>query len=237
MWTDLKPLDLTKLRTYPFPENKYFKEGFPKTQVVLHHTVSGPNIDGDVESWIKNKNRVATAIIVARDGTPYQLFSSRYWAYHLGSGDHDQDRRSIGIEIDNWGWLTLGTGNPKVFQHEHPKYRYFPWHMKVTDPNKYYTYYGNSVNVPVQYYPNMFRGYKYYEKYTNEQIQTVGELLLLWKTKYGIPLTYHDKMWELNQDAMNGEPGVWTHDSFRKDKTDCHPQPELIEMLQIIQNL
>ena len=83
MWTDLKPIDLTKVKVYPFPENKYFKEEFNKTQVILHHTVSGPGIDGDVNTWINSKDRVATAIIIARDGTPYNLFPSKYWAYHL----------------------------------------------------------------------------------------------------------------------------------------------------------
>lgn len=240
MWTDLKPLNLDKIKKYPFPENKYFKEVFPKTQVVLHHTVSGPNIDGDVDTWLKNKYRVATAIIVARDGTPYQLFSSRYWAYHLGAGDHNQDRRSIGIEIDNWGGLTPGTGKPQIFNVEKPKY-YIPWKLKTTDPQKYYTYYGNAVDVPMQYYPNGFRGYNYFEKYTNEQIQTVGELLLLWRNKYGIPLK-HDVCKKDIFDycecaAFNGSPGIWTHCSFRKDKSDAHPQPELLEMLQAIQNL
>ena len=232
MWTNLKPIDLTKIKVYPFPENKYFKEEQVKTQVVLHHTVSGPNIDGDVSSWLDNKDKVATAIIIARDGTPYQLFSSKYWAYHLGAGDHNQDRRSIGIEIDNWGWLTPGTGALKMFRHKNKYLRNF----KITNPIKYYTYYGNEVNVPMQFYPLGFKGYQWYEKYTDAQIQTVGELLLLWKTKYNIPLKYNDSMWDISSSAMTGTPGIWTHDSFRKDKTDCHPQPELIEMLKAIQN-
>ena len=235
MWTDLKPIDLTKIKMYPFPEDRYFKEEQKKTQVVLHHTVSGPSVDGDINTWLGEKYRVATALIIDRDGTPYQLFSSKYWAYHLGAGDHNQDRRSIGVEIDNWGGLTIGTGNPKIFRHD--SQRMIPWHLKVTDQSKYYTYYGNAVNVPVQYYPEGFRGYKYFEKYTDAQIQTVGELLLFWKKMYGIPLTFHGDMWELNQKAMSGEPGIWTHDSFRQDKSDTHPQPELIEMLQAIEKI
>jgi hypothetical protein len=235
MWTDLKPIDLTKIKVYPFPENKYFKEEFHKTQVVLHHTVSGPGIEGDVKTWIEGKDRVATAIIIARDGTPYQLFSSKYWAYHLAAGDHNQDRRSIGIEIDNWGGLTLGTGISKIYRSE--KKKLFPWNLKTLSPNKYYTVYGNAVDVPIQYYPNGFRGFQYFEKYTNEQIQTVGELLLFWKQKYGISLQYNDDMWNISENAKIGMPGVWTHVSFRQDKSDCHSQRELIDMLQTIQKL
>ena len=36
----------------------------------------------------------------------------------------------------------------------------------------------------------------------------------------------------ISKNAMNGVPGVWTHTSYRNDKSDCHPQKELIEMLK-----
>jgi len=43
---------------------------------------------------------------------------------------------------------------------------------------------------------------------------------------------YNGNMWDVNEDALNGEPGVWTHVSYRSDKSDCHPQPELIDVLK-----
>jgi hypothetical protein len=227
MWTDLKPIDLTKIPIYPYPEDKYFKEEWTKTQIVLHHTVSGPNIEGDVSTWIDGKYNIGTCIIVDRDGVPWQLFSSRYWAYHLGSGDHEQDRRSIGIEIDNWGWLIPGDGTVK----------HIGTHVVHTIKGKYYNSYGYPVNVDLQEYSGGFRGYNFYEKYTMAQIQTVGELLLYWRNKYDIPLTYNSDMWDVSQRALNGEPGVWTHISFRGDKSDCHPQTDLVEMLQAVQNI
>jgi len=235
MWDDLKPLNLSKIEPYPFPENKYFQEQFKKEQILLHHTVSGPNLSGDVNTWINNKYRVGTCIIIARDGTPYQLFSSRYWAYHIGAGDHNQDKRSIGIEIDNWGGLKPG-GGLKSFR---PYNRYFNnWrYPRFTSSQKYYTIYGNSVNVPVQYYQNGYRGFNYFEKYTNAQIQTVGELLLFWRDRYDIPLNYNEHMWLVSATAKQGNPGVWSHTSFRSDKSDVHPQPELIDMLKTIQTL
>ena len=39
-------------------------------------------------------------------------------------------------------------------------------------------------------------------------------------------------MWDISDKALAGEAGVWTHVSFRTDKSDCHPQPELIQMLK-----
>ena len=48
---------------------------------------------------------------------------------------------------------------------------------------------------------------------------------------YNIPKTYNADMWEYSRMAMKGNPGIYTHVSFRKDKSDCFPQFELIEKL------
>jgi len=39
------------------------------------------------------------------DGTIYQYFDEKHWCYHTGSGLADA-KRSIGIEVVNWGHLT-----------------------------------------------------------------------------------------------------------------------------------
>ena len=207
-WSSLKPIDLTKINFVSYPENKYFRQVYQKTQVVLHHTVSGPGIRGDLATWLNNPHRVATCIIIDRDGTPNQMFSSKYWGYHTGKGK-GIDRHSVAIEFDNWGGLTKQNGN-------------------------YYATYGNKVDVPVTSYDEGFRGYDHYESYTNEQIQTAMELILLWRDRYGIPVNYNEDMWDISSRALNGEPGVWGHTSYRpaSDKQDCHPQPELIEALK-----
>lgn len=216
MWENLKPIDFSKIETIQFPENQYIKEVTSKNQIVLHHTISGDGVNGDVSSWEGTPERVATCIIVDRSGVPWQLFSSKYWAYHLGAGNSNLDKHSIGIEIDNWGWL-----------------------IPTETPGRYETYYGNKVYVQTQYYADSFRGFNYYEKYTDAQIQTVGELLLYWHNIYDIPLTYNEDMWSLSQNAKSGKPGVWTHVSYRPapDKTDCHPQPSLIEMLKTLSTI
>lgn len=194
-----------------FPETQYFKEVFPKKQIILHHTVSGPGVTGDLNWWIQTPERVATCVIIARDGIIHQCFSSKHWAHHLGTRAANNtilNKQSIGIEIDNWGALTKTNG-------------------------KFYSYTGKEIpKQDVVEYPHAFRGNSYYEKYTQEQISSVKLLLEYWCDTYGIPLDYHPDMWGLNALALNGEPGVWGHISFRGDKSDPHPQSELIEMLK-----
>jgi len=228
---NLKPLNLSKINAVDFPANKYFREVHDKKQAVLHHTVSGPGIRGDLKTWLANKYRVSTCIIIDRDGTPNQMFSSKYWAYHTGKGKR-LDKASIGIELDNWGPLIKGDGDIFNFgTKSKPK-------NKVTQEGEFYAVYGNRVTVPVTHYPDNFRGYNYYESYTTEQLNTVGELLLLWEQRYGIPLDYNEDMWKVSQRALKGTPGVWSHTSYRPapEKTDCHPQPELIEMLKSLKS-
>ena len=43
---------------------------------------------------------------------------------------------------------------------------------------------------------------------------------------------YKKDMWDISRSALSGSPGIYTHVSYRKDKSDCHPQKDLIENLK-----
>ena len=45
-------------------------------------------------------------------------------------------------------------------------------------------------------------------------------------------MRYYENMFEINDQALSGLNGIWSHVSFRSDKSDNHPQPELKEMLK-----
>ena len=216
----MKELDLSKIVQHNFSSKEFVKELHEKKQVVLHHTVSGDKVNGDINWWLKDKKRIGTCILIERDGTIHQVFSSKYWAYHLGENGKDHvrmglpyrrnDMNSIGIEIDSWGGLKKKEG-------------------------KWYSSAGTLVpDERVQEYPEGFRGFYAFEKYTEKQIESVRQLLVFWNKTYGIPLDYNEDMWDLCYDALAGKSGVYTHVSYRSDKSDCHPQPELIQMLKLL---
>lgn len=210
-WSDLEPLSIESEMLVQVPWTKYYREEFEKRQIALHHTVSGPGIEGDLSTWRNFSSHIATCVIIERDGTICQLFSSKYWGYHLGSGRPALDRHSIGIELDNWGQLTEKEG-------------------------QLYTVYNTRVNVPVVHYTN-FRSQQIFEAYTYEQLKSLGKLMLLWNKTYRIPLKYSAEMWDVSERALAGEPGVWTHVSYRPypQKFDCHPDPNLISLLQALE--
>jgi N-acetyl-anhydromuramyl-L-alanine amidase AmpD len=208
-----------------FPESQFIKEETAKTQIVLHHTASGPGVDGDLAWWRKTPERVATHFIIDREGQIYQLFDLKYWGWHLGLSNNDfasmgctyrnLDRSSVGIELDCWGHLKKSADG-----------RYYPTGMEgkarpVTEVHEYCK-------------DNKWRGHTLYEKYSSAQISALKDLLHELCRQLNIPKKYNLDMWGASVNALKGTPGIWTHASYRKDKSDCHPQPELCEMLKLL---
>jgi len=220
-----------KVKNLWFDEDQYYREKYTKRQIVLHHTAS-PNdlhsrssIFSDVNYWLSNKEKVATCCIIAGDGIIYKLFPSYFWGHHLGvknrvfkeynirSINTSLNKQSIGVEIDSAGPL-LKVGDKYTPATDYIKNTFYLTEDQVTT------------------YDTPYRGYKYYQSYTKAQIESLRELLINWSDNYNIPLNYNSLMWDVSINALKGAPGLWTHTSYRIDKTDCHPQPELITMLK-----
>jgi hypothetical protein len=217
-----------------FPTNQYVPEVHIKNQIVLHHTASGKGVNGDYRHWLNDPKRIATCVIVDSEGVVNQLFNSKYWGYHLGIKAQvfknrnipyqRLDKTSIGLEIDNWGGL-------KFIDNEWRAY-----------PNKYGTgnltnRHGNKIKVVLDeknlvFYKNGFRGYEAFERYSNKELDTTAVLLKYWSNHYNIPIDYNSDIWDVTYRALRGEAGLFTHVSYRSDKSDCHPQKELIQMLK-----
>lgn len=218
-----------KLTQYQFQPTQYVQEEHKKVQIYLHHTAGSSNPTAVFKDWETNSERIATCVVIGgkpkagsswEDGEVIQGFSSKHWAFHLGLKEstfqkygvpyQSLDRISIGIELCNWGQLTLKNG-------------------------KYYNYV--DIEIPAAEVVELstpHRGYKFYHAYTDAQISSVKDLLLSWKQKYNIPLTYNEDIWNITTRALKGETGVFTHNSVRTDKVDVSPQPKLIAMLKTL---
>jgi hypothetical protein len=108
-----------------------------------------------------------------------------------------------------------------------------PWGGLKKIDNKLYTCYGNEYKDGMAtFYEDGFRGYNYFDSYTQEQIQTLEELLIYWNQRYGIPLTYNADMFDVSKRALQNVPGIWSHTSFRADKSDIAPQNDMVQMLK-----
>lgn len=236
-YSESSDLNLNQIVQVDFPDDQYYREQTDKKQIVIHHTVSGKGVEGDINWWLKTPERIATHIIINYDGTIYQNYSSVFWGHHLGIkasylrdrgfGDYNSRNRilneqSISVELDRWGPLMYNSKTSKF----HPVYYSHKLNMMLprdTNPID---------NKDVYLFDSPYRGYRAYEAYTNEQIESLRKLLVYWGHRYSIPLTYNSDMWDVSIRALTGTPGVWTHTSYRPDKSDCAPQDNLISMLK-----
>lgn len=210
-------MDIKKIT---FPDNQYYKVEMPKKIIVLHHTVSGEGVEGDINWWKQTEERVATPYIIGRDGVINQIFDDKYWAHHLGikiaqlrqfgstATNERLNQLSVGIELDSWGGLVKKNG-------------------------KWYNFTGIEIKPEnVVEIPKGYRGYYGFEKYTDKQISSLKELLLMLISKYNIPKDFKENMFDFNEKAVKGYHGIWSHTSFRPDKSDIYPDTKLIEMLK-----
>jgi N-acetyl-anhydromuramyl-L-alanine amidase AmpD len=218
---------LDKITMIEFPASQYLDKEFKKIQCVVHHTASGNSPYGVIDYWKGNSDRVGTPFLITRDTTSHfscgsivQLFGSNRGIWHLGVSSKDLiaggktslelNMQSIGIELLNYGYLIERNG-------------------------KFITYDGTIIpDADIVDLGTPFRGYRYYHKYLDCQLETARELLLYLCDRYDIDKSFKgEEIFNVDKRALKGESGIFTHVSYRKspEKFDCFPQRELIQML------
>ena len=199
----------------------------------IHHTAGWDNPYSTVKNWNNDtRGRVATQYVIGGsnvkgveakyDGVVVECFPNNYLGWHLGKvGNFNISKYSGGVELNNFGYLT-----------------------KKGD--KYYTYVNTEVKPEfVCDLGYKFRGHQYWHAYTEKQIESLRLLILHLRDIYpkmdlvnGLPKLLKDgvdpaEAFEFNSDAYYAKQyGLWSHTNVRKDKFDCFPQPELVEMLK-----
>lgn len=214
------------------PEDNYYTETTNKTSIWLHHTAGGGSAKYVIGGWKQRSDKVATSYVIggidksdsSMNGSVYRAFDDAHYANHLGishaqlklidnpASTKDIHRNSIGIELCNWGYLTQSNG-------------------------KFFTYL--NTEIPSDQVIDLgfsFRGYRYYHKYTPEQLNSLEQLLRYLMSKHGI---VSKKRWsagsfEFDEAAFKNQEGIFTHTNTRRDKFDCSPQPELLNLLNKI---
>ena len=81
------------------------------TIIVLHYTASGgEDGKGDASYLSRASSRASAHVVAGRNGSLDQIVPFNKRAWHAGkssyNGRDDVNDFSIGIEIDNWGWLS-----------------------------------------------------------------------------------------------------------------------------------
>ena len=203
---------------YSSPHVFHFKEPADKKRIVLHFT-AGP-ISSDIPQLTPAEDKpnhfVSVPFVVARDGTIYQLFSSKYWAYNLGmkasdgNVDHIFERESIAIEISNYGVLIPDENNLKTIYHT-------PAHPDL--------YCNKEQEAAYKLLDQPFRKNQYYATFTDLQLQSTIKLIRWITEKYNIKRDFLDvaDRYTCKSSTQNFN-GITSHVNYRKDgKWDIGP--------------
>ena len=207
------------------PKGEYLEGPSKKEYLFLHHTAGWNNPYKTIDSWGRDtRGRVATEFVLGgqsvkgnddkHDGVMVQAFPEGGYGWHLGkNGSQYMHKHSVGIEVNNFGYIKNGKTYAGTTAHEDQI-------VTLAKP---------------------FRGYTTWHKYSDAQIESIRLWMHFIAERDGIdiraglPTLIKEKgaaAFEFNEDAYYGKvKGVWTHTNTRKDKSDMFPQQELMDML------
>ena len=200
--------------------NQYYTREYPKEAIFIHFT-AGSTAEGAISWWNQTKDHVGTAYVLDDDknGTMFEVFDPKQYAYHLGvrGDDNHFEKHSVGIEIVS----------PGPVYREGGRFMFYPLY-----PNK------NSgkiiPNDRVFEVEGGWRGHRFFHKISNAQCKSLKELLIKLVNDFGIKLQDSSKGWNLyNEKVLKDHiPGIWAHSTVRKDKLDMPPQVEVMNVIR-----
>jgi len=211
------------------PKGEYIQYDAPilNDYLFLHHTAGWNNPYNVVDGWKRDdRGKVGTEFLIGGpnikngddqyDGEVLQALPTGAQGWHLGAtGSRYMARHSVGIELCNFGYLTASGKTYVGTQAQEDQM------VKLTEE---------------------FQGHSYWHKYSDLQLRSLKKLILHISSRdnidirEGLPKWIEDmgptKAFGFQEKAYLGEvKGLLTHTNVRKDKTDCFPQQELVDML------
>lgn len=194
-------------RSLALPPGQFFPTQEQKTGICLHHTVGG-TASSSVNHWRTDEAHVGTAYMIGRDGTIYEIFDPRAWAWQCGLRGWGDDRvafekRFIGIEIAGEGGLLEHEGHFYCFDRVHHRTRFSR---------------DNTFDCGRD-----FRGYRYFAQYKEAQVDAVIRLVNHLCDAFAIPRHIPEDYLAYYGTDLRDFQGVIGHIHVREDKSDPLP--------------
>lgn len=213
-----------------------YLEPSEKQYLFLHHTAGWENPYGVIDQWANDsRGPIATQFVIGGrncqtltdkyDGDIVQCMEYDQYGWHLGIGGTVMHKNSIGIELCNFGFVTKVNG-------------------------QYLSYINKRVaNSEVVDLKKKWRGYQYYHRYTDRQLESLKLLIDKIGTDQGIDIRagLQQRLKKMNKfDAFNFDPiiatgklkGLFTHANVSGpnkyggyEKWDLFPQDEVCDLI------
>lgn len=182
--------------TYRLSDDKYIKIETTKNKIVILNTFN--NGMDHFTYWDKlmpKRAKRSTTYTVDEQGGIYEHFDSKYTSSVIGG---EYDKSIISISVSNRGQISSDV-NEECF----------------------YDTFGRIYDERLDVYVKAWKGYSYWQPYTNEQISNTAELVKMLCDKHNIPKRVIDHNSKMdNADTLNG---VLYRSNFKRYYTDISP--------------
>jgi hypothetical protein len=203
-------------RSLTLPIGEFFEPAGRKSGICIHHTVGG-SARSTYEWWMRDRSadgtgrRVGTAYLIDRDGSIHEVFAPEAWAYQFGlSWRVDRklafEKRFIGIELASVGPLLEKDDCFYCFDRVDNKTR--------VDKRTVFDF------------GRPWRGYRYWTRYPNAQVDALIALLHELLVRFGIERQVPSDFLRFYGEELFDFEGVIGHTMVRMDKTDPNPDVE-----------
>lgn len=198
-------------KTMQLPAGQFFPPAGAKTGIAIHHTVGG-SAASTFRWWLEDDDLVGTAYIIDRDGTVFEVFDPRAWAWQFGlpwarTKKIKFEQRFIGIELASEGGLKEVDGKLYCFDRVSPK---------TLKPREEAFDFGQ-----------VYRGYRYFDRYEEAQVVALLGVIDSLCNQFGIKRQAPSRFFELYGEPLADFEGIIGHTMVRQDKSDPAPMQQL----------
>jgi hypothetical protein len=182
--------------TYKVDSKNYNHSKCKKSQIVLAGSLrAGSNHILRLKKKDFGLTKNWPMFTVRRDGKIYQHFEAQYSSEFLGS--KEADKKAITVVLENMGHLTYEAENN----------RYVNWINEECERSKVYE--------------KVFKNYRYWEKFTEEQVTATINLCIYLCRTYGIRQDCVDNWATYEGSSIYN--GILTRSNYNSDYSDLNP--------------
>lgn len=205
----------------PLTQACYFGETQKKNLIVLHFTAGG-SARSAINWWKSQANKVSAAYVIGELGTIEEVYHPAYWSYHLGvqapiGENHRHDKRSIAIELVNWGPLQLKDDKFCSWPGNYSNILY-----SKSEVDQYYKDFGIWKVVTLD---KPYKRFIHWQPFSRPQINALISLVEQLESDFNIPHNFLEPSKRNTRDIplVKDFSGILCHENFRVDKLDVGP--------------
>ena len=195
--------------TYNLTEKNYYNIETNKKLIVLGSSLSDK--DNHITGWenrMGGEYKKTSTYTIFRNGEIYEHFNPSYYSSFVEN--ENVDKKIISITLENQGWLNKDLKND----------RYFNWVGNIYKRNK-------------SVYEKRWRGFVYWDSYTNKQMKSCVFLIKHLCDKFNI----ENKCVGHNTyiDGIDMFEGITYRSNFQREYTDLNPSWDFKKFKKLIE--